>query len=904
DPDDLRKWVFPSVNLPAGGYMVGFASDSDLTDPAGELHTNFKLKGEGEYLGLVRPDLGVEHEYAPQFPPQITDVSYGLEQGTGGDPIVGFFATPTPGGPNGAAADSGPTVAQVTDNPPRPADDENLVITAEVTQRFAPVDVVALHYIVMFGSESVVPMLDDGAGEDAAAGDGVYTAVIPSMSYGPGQMVRWYVSAADSDGRGSRMPMHLNLSKAPDYFGTVVFDPAADPAQIDMPVLEWFVEDMSWRTFMLTEANYYTWKQDPANWGDAFLYHDGRFYSGVRVRVRGSYTLYAGGNYHLRKLKFEMTDGQWFQYSPDEDPVEEFNIQMFYTDQADLMREPLAVETFQLAGVPTFQCFHIHLRNNGAFYGPAAFVEQMDERFLERVGLDPVGALYKPTGPQMTAPVSQSDLRPDWMNPYGVYRKYTRQEEDWSDFDELREGLVLAPGSDELKRFMFDNLDLAEVTNYMAASALIMHCDRCEKNYYMYRDSEGDREWSILPWDMELSLERWKTDNPKYYSLDYGDYNDHSWLDWDYGPGNPHTGLYIDSYNRLYDAILRMPETREMYLRRLRTLMDTILEPAPGYMEGRVDYFSNLAGGSGASVRYGLSRRRSQLFGHPEIPAPQVGSPPILFGAVEYTPASGLPDEQYVELQNPNPFAVDVSGWTLAGSVDFTFAPGTVIGAGASLYVSPNLVSFRDRPTGPAGDQGLFVVGGYDGRLRRDGQWLWLLDAEGGQVDSVFVGDEAVVINEVLANSDGGAGDWVELHNLTDQPVDVGGWWLSDLPYIPARWRIPDGTEIGAGGYVVFNERDHFGGTFGLDAGGEWIVLSDAGGGSVDMQAFGNAEAGVTFGRHLSDDGVDFTALSAATMDAANADPLVGPVVINEVMYHPVDGEDEFIELHNVTGAA
>jgi hypothetical protein len=41
------------------------------------------------------------------------------------------------------------------------------------------------------------------------------------------------------------------------------------------------------------------------------------------------------------------------------------------------------------------------------------------------------------------------------------------------------------------------------------------------------------------------------------------------------------------------------------------------------------------------------------------------------------------------------------------------------------------------------------------------------------------------------------------------------------------------------------------------------------------------------------------------TPDANNADPKVGPVVINEIMYNPPTGNqnEEYIELHNITGA-
>jgi len=50
DPEDLARWRFPSVELPAGGYLVLFASGKNRRDPTANLHTNFKLSSSGEYL--------------------------------------------------------------------------------------------------------------------------------------------------------------------------------------------------------------------------------------------------------------------------------------------------------------------------------------------------------------------------------------------------------------------------------------------------------------------------------------------------------------------------------------------------------------------------------------------------------------------------------------------------------------------------------------------------------------------------------------------------------------------------------------------------------------------------------------------------------------------------------------
>lgn len=71
------KWVFPATNLPAGGHMIVFCTERDLKTVGLPLHTSFKLKAGGMYLALLRPDLGVASEYAPEYPSQAADVSYG-----------------------------------------------------------------------------------------------------------------------------------------------------------------------------------------------------------------------------------------------------------------------------------------------------------------------------------------------------------------------------------------------------------------------------------------------------------------------------------------------------------------------------------------------------------------------------------------------------------------------------------------------------------------------------------------------------------------------------------------------------------------------------------------------------------------------------------------------------------
>ena len=54
DPELANKWLFPSVDIAAKGFLIVFASGKD-TVISGEIHTNFKLKQSGEFLYLSTP---------------------------------------------------------------------------------------------------------------------------------------------------------------------------------------------------------------------------------------------------------------------------------------------------------------------------------------------------------------------------------------------------------------------------------------------------------------------------------------------------------------------------------------------------------------------------------------------------------------------------------------------------------------------------------------------------------------------------------------------------------------------------------------------------------------------------------------------------------------------------------
>ncbi|MCH8921975.1 MAG: lamin tail domain-containing protein, partial [Planctomycetes bacterium] len=919
--DNLRKWRFPSRSIEAGEYLVVFASENNRREE--ELHTNFKLTAGGEFLALVHdePDplrpgrtvATIVQQFAPEFPQQLADVSYGvpivssplpllttgataqvlvpendslaldwtlsgfvpdalwsaLPTGVGYDTtsdfdaeiagdlsdlmqdvnsavylrlpfsvddpsvletlqlrmkydagfvaflngllvigenapalddlrfnsvasqersdvdavvfqslditsdldllvpgtnvlsIVGlnssatdadflmvpelhattsrvdvdsprYFSTPTPGEPNGSGAvDLGPIFSEVTHTPPQPGVSEAIVVTAGVAPSFDPIVAVSLHYRVMYAAEVTLAMRDDGQGADVAAGDGVFTAVIPAGIAEASEMVRWRVTASDEQATLTRSPAFAEPTNSPEYFGTVVLDASIDT---QLPMIHWFAQDTSAadnRNRTGTRAS---------------VYFDGEFYDNVFIRIRGGSTTRTARPSH----KIDFNDGHHFRWRDGERRVDEFNLNTNLTEKAYL-RQELAFETLAAAGVPSPATFLVRVKRNGVFYGLDTWIEQVDRDFLRRNGLDPDGALYKMFNRADNAEQAE---------------KKTRREEDRSDLQDLIEGINLA-GAGRLT-YLLDNVNIPELMTYIAANTIISDRDYGTKNYYFYRDTEGDELWQLFPWDKDLTFGR-----------------------------NWNGGLFQDlvsfnnsptdvSWNHLIGAVYQTPMLREMYLRRLRTLMDEMLQPpdTPAdqlKFEQRLDEFVELAlaaanddferwatGNFGGQngwtwgdpfrrmddavdlIKTGyLDRRRDFLFiqngigtiigipnEQPDIASRPDGERGISFAAIEFNPVSGNQDEEFIELVNSNSVAIDISGWKLSGGVEHTFQPGVVIPAGGTLYVTPNSKAFRARASGPSGGQNLLIEGGYQGHLSARGETITLVDVADREIIS------------------------------------------------------------------------------------------------------------------------------------------------------------------------
>lgn len=312
---------------------------------------------------------------------------------------------------------------------------------------------------------------------------------------------------------------------------------------------------------------------------------------------------------------------------------------------------------------------------------------------------------------------------------------------------------------------------------------------------------------------------------------------------------------------------------------------------------------------------------------------------------------------EFIELKNTGTSSLDLGGLVFNEGIDFTFPPGTRLNPGAFFVLARNSNLFQSRygflP------QGVFAAGGLNNGGEKLGLALltgsivlavtyndtspWPAAADGIGFSAVpratnynsdngidwrasaaingspgandpAVNIAAVLINEVLTNSTLPLRDTIELFNPTAAPVNISGWWITDNPSVPKKYKIPASTSIPAGGFVVFSETQFnatpgVGTSFALSSTGDDIYLFSATSagdltGYSNGHEFAGAEDGVSFGRYVNSLGEEqIPRQIARSFGATNAGPLVGPLVINEVMYHPYPGYDEYIEIRNISGS-
>ena len=333
---------------------------------------------------------------------------------------------------------------------------------------------------------------------------------------------------------------------------------------------------------------------------------------------------------------------------------------------------------------------------------------------------------------------------------------------------------------------------------------------------------------------------------------------------------------------------------------------------------------------------------------------------------IMYNPAD--PNAEFIELKNIGPEPINIGLVKFTNGIEFTF-PSQELAAGDYVLVAQSPAELA--AAAPSIPPSVQTFGPYTSRLNDGGEKIELVDAIGrtiqefdykdgwfeitdglgfsltirdpsnsdpndwdrksgwrasfanggspGEGDSLLVlPEDAVIINELLSHADTLSTDWIEFYNTTDDPINIGGWFISDNDNDLMKYEIEESLIIPSHGYAVFYQNLNFGSGsadpgshtgFAFSENGERVYLTSGLDGELtgvysEERKFDPSASDIAFGHYVKTDGSnDFVAMSSNTPGWLNANPKIPSVIINEIAYHPdTDGDAEFVELYNRSG--
>ncbi|MGC8742402.1 MAG: lamin tail domain-containing protein [Verrucomicrobiia bacterium] len=302
---------------------------------------------------------------------------------------------------------------------------------------------------------------------------------------------------------------------------------------------------------------------------------------------------------------------------------------------------------------------------------------------------------------------------------------------------------------------------------------------------------------------------------------------------------------------------------------------------------------------------------------------------PLVISEIMYNPPSGK--EEFIEIYNSHHLPHKLDGYGLFNKNKeeiYSFKNGTIINPNSYLIIKPKVnlaekdkitlknnlgavlleIEYSNKPPWPKESDGA----GHSLVLARPSYGegdprAWAASAKiggspGAPEPEVYISAlDYIKINEFLAN--GSSNVFIELYNLSDKPIDISGCYLSDNANNPYKFKIEASqyTTIPARGFLCLIKDASGSFTFEIDKGGEQILFTNPSRTRVlDAIRFEGQSYNITTGRYP--DGTDnIIELAVPSPGTTNANPFIRTIVINEIMYHPIFGDEyQYIELYNI----
>ena len=652
-----------------------------------------------------------------------------------------------------------------------------------------------------------------------------YTASIPAGDLpAPGHLIQWKFIATDASGNEWTSPSFNNPDDGYEWYGTIVEPDPDTQMSATLPTWHMFVDEAS-RAQMDYDKD--DSRYTLPNGARVAIYDSStsNYYDYVRIDLRGHTS--AGFTKKGHGLRFAKAHPLTMTDIVTGETIEEIRKTSLISEFADpsYMRQMIAFWLWRKMGNLVPFDFPVRCNLNGEFYQLAFNSERFTDELIEDVyGLDKYGYGYKNVGTlksgSSTTAGKIEKKTPDDENESDITvlqnelrSKITAAQQVSSSPDGGSDGLDNAA----LTKFVVEKFDLPAWLNYLASARITHEMDDVWANVCIYYDNPDMKEgvrgkgtWMPLGYDFNLSFGQW-------YFIDIGGtrFGLTSTNDWYkshplYGgnrvrayrnsslSGNPMDG------NDGYESVLQSAKFRRLYLRRLRTLMDQELKE-PGTAEAstpfmakmremadlmRTDAALDLAKwpnngsdhlyvthsvtntaksiGYGSNLNAGIPEAQSPI----ETLAPNISISNLTALDAAEAEALGvagqLYDTEVVVIRNDNAEVVDMSGWRLAFSVDFTFPAGTVCDANDSIYIVADRRAYVTSHSDELTDQ--VIVG--NAKFTGAGP-VALYDADGALVYSAIPQTDELKylrLHSFYGNTlDGGdTGEWFTLTNISD----------------------------------------------------------------------------------------------------------------------------------------
>ncbi|MGA1556602.1 MAG: CotH kinase family protein, partial [Ilumatobacteraceae bacterium] len=674
-PIDIAGWCIDGISycfprpsvIPASGFAVrtGAEYDGALSNGGEELAL---IDAAGRTVdALEYDDKGTWPAMADGEGPSIQRRDPAADSSSPGNWIS---ATPTPGAHNSGRGSGLMPVFDDVEHTVLPAAGRPVSVTARLTGATGA----ALIYRIGFGPEVITGT--------TRVGD-VISGTIPGQP--AGTLIRYRLQAYAGSASGS-WPRQGDGSR---YWGTTV----ARSAVSALPRFEFFMPDDEFRTM----AADLTLSGDD---GYPMVFaHDGQIFDNAVIRVKGQVSRY----FPKKKFKVVLPAGyDWDGGGMFPEDVDEFALHSSWIDRS-FLRETLASEFMEAAGLPSSQAFPVRLERNGSFFGLYTYVEQPDGTWRDRWGLDD-SEVYEVGPDSIFGMLAPGDAGRSTSSLRARYDKETFEHLDDGRLRSFISTVNALSGTAE-RDWILANTDVASVVNGLAASMVVQHQDWGHKNYRLVFDQYGRAGITVNDFDLTFGR-RWSmTSGPYDTNVYVGGAFEH--------PGGPFLTTFFTD-----------PELLAMVQRRIRTLTEELLEPTR--FRSRVDQLA-------AAVRPDavLDRAVWGTYAASADPTTEANRIVDSFVAPQYRRLLGsfaitgrvaansqpaIPDVviedvrhndvEHVVLRNRSGDSVDLSGFTIP-ELDVEIAGGTVLLPGRAAILLDEDV------TTTAGLYRGFVIAGY-----------------------------------------------------------------------------------------------------------------------------------------------------------------------------------------------